>query len=150
MILDHLSHAAAYHPLNPRLAKGFEFLRGTDFTKDFPKERRAIDGEDVYAMFVDMRTSPLTDQKWEAHRKYADVHYIVSGEERIAVQPIESLKEVEAYNDEKDYLLLRGPGGHVDLRQGMFALLAPHDAHIPGLAISTSVPIRKVVLKVRW
>ena len=52
------------------------------------------------------------------------------------------------YDAEKDFYKLEGSGDFITLRPGMFAILKPQDAHMPGMAISNPVSVKKIVIKV--
>ena len=85
---------------------------------------------------------------WEAHRQYIDIQYIIKGTELIGYSNIDYLKSGE-YDDAKDLLVLYGDGVFLEVRAGTFVILMPQDAHMPGIAVSTSQSVGKIVLKVR-
>jgi YhcH/YjgK/YiaL family protein len=89
--------------------------------------------------------------KFECHRKYIDVQYIVSGEETIGWAPIELMSVTEAYDLEKDICFGIVPAGKwtpVFLEAGQLAVLYPEDGHAPRLAAGASSPVMKIVVKV--
>ncbi len=145
MILDRLANADLYAPIGRRIAHGLDYLRQTNFDEMEPG-RYEIDGAAVYAVVSAYSTRDVAAGRWEAHRRYIDLQYIVRGTERIGFAPIERLK-AEPYDDEKDLLWLSGAGEFVTLEAGDFMILWPHDAHMPGIATGAPAPIRKVVVK---
>jgi biofilm protein TabA len=52
------------------------------------------------------------------------------------------------YDEGKDFLKLSGDGGFCRMTGGMFMVLYPQDAHMPGIAIDGPVPVKKIVMKV--
>ena len=148
MILDQLDHAALYAGVNDRLATAFQYLAAHDFTQIEPG-RYELDGERVYAMVQQYDTKPSNQGKWEAHRQYIDVQYVAAGTERMGYAPLESLS-AGPYHEDGDYLLLEGEGIFLPMPAGTFVVLAPQDAHMPGVAsVSGPSPVRKVVVKVQ-
>lgn len=49
--------------------------------KEMPLGRTEIDGSDIYVNVSEYETHELDSSLWEAHRKYADIHYIINGSE---------------------------------------------------------------------
>ena len=48
----------------------------------------------------------------------------------------------------KDFIKLEGEGEFLRLDAGTFVILAPQDAHMPGMAVDEPAPVKKVVVKV--
>jgi len=156
VIIDHIRNAAWYSGLDERIGKALVYLRDTDWSG---KEtgRYPIDGDDVYALVQQFTLLPQSQGKWEAHRKYIDVHYVVEGKERVAYAPVGSLEVYRTYDEAADYMLLRGGGSTnvttgentIVVRPGTFLIFRPEDAHMIGIAVDTPKPVTKVVVKVR-
>lgn len=147
MIIDHISKSELYIKLGSRIAKAFKYLAETDFSKLEPGKYE-IGENNVYAIVQQYETKPVESGKWEAHRKYIDIQYIVCGEEQIGYAHIDDLKVSEAYNEEKDFLFLEGSGSMLHCKPGTFILFAPQDAHMPCLAVGKPAPVKKVVMKI--
>jgi YhcH/YjgK/YiaL family protein len=146
MILDLLSNAGIYASLNPRIARGFEFLATSD-PGSLPTGRHEIDGDRVFALVSDYEPKPLSMGKWEAHRRYLDLQYVAKGVERFGVVPAGRLSAGE-YIPEKDITWLTGSGDYVTLSAGQFVIVWPGDAHMPGLDAGVPGTVRKIVVKV--
>ena len=148
MIYDTLKHRDRYAALSPALARGLKFLAETDFTGMAPG-RVEIDGETVYALIQEYGTKPVNDTP-EAHRKYADVQYLIEGEELIGVAPLEDMTEEVEAHPERDIWFYRGPTDQIRIGNGRFAVFFPEDAHAPCIAADQAPrPCRKCVVKVR-
>lgn len=150
MILDHLDHAVLYRHLPPRFVRGLDWLRA--FDPRTPVGRHEIDGDNLYAMVQAYDTKPAGEKKFETHRAYADVQYVVSGRERIGFAPLDEIKEtVQPYDAQTDCALHADPQHSSDLflGPGMFAIFWPTDGHKPGCACAAPARVVKVVLKVR-
>jgi len=153
MIIDRIENAPLYVGLGKRIATALDYLGKTDFSR-VPPGRCEIDGANLYALVQEYPTKPRETARWEAHRRYIDVQYLVSGVERIGYSPISSLQVIEAYDENKDALFLAGEGDFLLMRPGMFMVLWPEDAHMPGIAVAAPAtagkptPAKKVVVKV--
>jgi biofilm protein TabA len=101
----------------------------------------------MYALVQEYNTKLKEEGKWEAHRRYIDLQYVVKGMEGIGYGNIHHLKQGE-YDTAKDFLPLQGEGDLITLRSGSFVLLFPEDAHMPGMAIGSPAPVKKIVLKI--
>ncbi len=148
MILDELKNAKLYAAASPGLAKAFKFLAAADLNA-LPNGRHEIEGDSLYASVMTYDTKPLDKAVWEAHRRYMDVQYIITGQERMGYAPLGALTPRGDYNSEKDCILLDGAGSHFTVTQGMFAVFGPLDAHMPGVALAAPAPVKKIVVKVK-
>jgi YhcH/YjgK/YiaL family protein len=148
MILDSLKNSGIYSGLDDRLAMAFDFLAETDFAL-FPDGKVELKGDEVFAIVQSYDSRLLEESKWEAHRKYIDVQFIVDGAELIGVAKTDSLTPTTEYDNDGDCVLLEGTGDMMTPSAGDFAVLYPWDAHMPGVAIDAPSPIRKVVVKIK-
>jgi biofilm protein TabA len=147
MILDQIEHIKSYAALHPRIEMGLRFLTNFDAEKFIPG-RKEIDGTALFVLFQEYRSKPLSEGKWESHRRYADIQFIHTGEERMGYAPRASLLESRAYDSRDDCALHEGGGLHFHLREGWFAIFFPHDAHMPGIAVDQPALVRKILLKI--
>ena len=152
MLIDHLQYASKYYGSSPNVAKALQWLeQHRHELTNMENGQYEIDGENVYAIVNSYSTKPTTECGWEAHKIYCDIHYSVTGSERIAYAPLHVMTESQAYNIEKDYSLYSGTGDWISVRQGMFCLLLPHDVHAPGaFANGQSEFLKKVVIKLKY
>ncbi len=147
MIFDRLEYAKLYHGLSPGIARGFDYLRTTDL-RQLPPGRVEIDGESMFAMVVDEPTRIRSDCKWESHRRYHDIQYVVDGEEVMGFASLDQMRVVEPFKESLDYAFYEGDGQYITVRPGFFALFAPQDVHRPSMAVTTPMRVRKVVIKI--
>ncbi|MBQ6364808.1 MAG: YhcH/YjgK/YiaL family protein [Oscillospiraceae bacterium] len=146
MIYDKLSHLETYASVSERLTKGLRFLRDTDFSS-IPDGKYEIDGKDLFYMLQSYTTREANDTP-EAHRKYIDIQYLLSGEEAIGVGAVSDMTEEVSAKPDGDVWFYHGPLSQIKLGSGSFAVLFPQDAHAPGIAVGAPAPVRKVVVKV--
>ena len=149
MIVDTLANAHLYHGVHPRLAAAFDYLRAFDAATADGKV--PVDEDRVYAQVQSYATKPAAEKKWESHRRYADIQFIVAGRERITHAHVSRLDGATPYNDAKDVINYTGAAGGAStlvLEAGQWAIFLPDDGHQPGVAIEGSEDVRKVVMKV--
>jgi YhcH/YjgK/YiaL family protein len=147
MIFDNLKNARLYFSLGEGIQKGLQYLASTDFTGLEPG-RYDIDGERVYAMVQTYNTKPSSAGKWEAHKKYSDIQYIVSGREKMGFTSSDKVINLEEYDEERDYAIYKGEGNFLIADEGQFAIFFPTDIHMPSLALNIPKEVKKVVVKV--
>jgi biofilm protein TabA len=149
MILDALPLWHRYHPLHAELARAFAFLEQVG--PDLAVGRHEIAGDAVYAIAQRYQTRPVAGMQVEAHRRYIDVQYLVSGGELIYWAPLhECTHTTQPYDAVKDLALFTLPAAAVPatLRAGQFMILFPDDAHAPCCCIDSPAEVVKVVVKV--
>lgn len=88
--------------------------------------------------------------KYEAHKKYIDVHYIVKGVEGIATADVNNLHKDTTFDETKDIGFYTGKEeGRYCLKKGDFMVCYPSDAHKVGIAMKEPQEIEKIVVKIR-
>ena len=150
MILDRIENKWIYFNEESRPYEGFRFITEV-FNQNTPDGKYEIKGDDIYAMVKSYTTDSPENKKLESHRRYVDIQYIVSGLEVIGWLPIEGLKVMTPYSEEKDVVFYHNSEGmsRLVLTPGMFAVFYPHDAHRPGCFLDKPGQVRKIVVKVK-
>ena len=112
MIFDTLDRASQYAGLGEHMDTAFEYLRTADL--DALQTGRVDLNNDLYVMVQRFTTRLPETGVWETHRKYIDIHYIVSGQERIGFA---NLTETQPFAVEVRRSLERAvqEAGNVDL-----------------------------------
>ena len=146
MIVDHISKAERYSVLGPLFKQAFDFLRTSDLNS-LETGRYELAGDKLFAMVQSYDSKPQSHGFWEAHRRYIDLQFIVKGQERIGYAPLYRM-QFESHDDNRDLSVLKGEGDFVTMTDGCFMLLWPEDAHMPGLEVDFSAPVRKIVIKI--
>lgn len=151
MILDTLDRHARYSAWMPWLAPAFEFLQRTAGPSLAPG-RYEIDGERMFAIAAQYQTRGYDEAEPEAHRKYLDVQYLVSGRETIYWTPLGEAGAVsQPYDAERDLVFFarNDRARPFELAAGHFAIFFPDDAHQPNSHVGAPAAVHKVVVKVR-
>lgn len=137
MIFDHVDNFEQYLDLNPHFQKALDFLR-----KDLSSlGKHEIDGENVFAFVIESDSSQ--NNRFEAHRKYIDIHFTLEGVDKIAWRSMDVRGE---YSEEEDVVLFSAdPQSVIEVSARHFCICFPGDAHIP---LYQTDKVKKVVIKV--
>jgi biofilm protein TabA len=83
--------ARQYHANKARWDKAFAFLNDQKIDTLKPG-KYLIDGDNVFAMITEGPTKPIDSVRWESHRNYIDLHYVIRGKEQIGVAQLSGSK----------------------------------------------------------
>ena len=151
MIIDTLKNCEIYYGVHPLFEKAFDFIKKACAEK-LPVGKYEIDGKNLYAMVQEYDSKSPEDAKFEAHRNYIDIQYIISGTENMQAFDISDATANIEYNSENDVIFFENSD---KVTTGLFtdegfAIFFAHDVHRPGMATQKgSEPIRKIVVKVK-
>lgn len=147
MIIDNIKYADKYFGIDKRFKEIFAVL--ASLNKDTPLGWREYDGFRIGISECETfdKDSDGNDRPFEAHKKFADIHFVISGDEGIGYADVDTLEPVTEYNDEQDYLLLSGEVNHLHLNPGDFCIVFPEDAHIPQMTAGADRHLKKAVVK---
>jgi biofilm protein TabA len=143
--------AVSYFKHKERWTKAFKFLTSNDLTK-LELKRYDIDGDNLFATVSEYQSKNEESAKFEAHRKYIDIQYVITGKEIMNIAHIKTVSEVlNQYDATKDieFVTISNIVNYKASPFGYF-IFFPSDAHRPGLKDGVSAPVRKIVIKVRW
>jgi biofilm protein TabA len=145
MILDCLDNWKRYVDAHPLFAKAFEFLLRKDLAA-LPPGRHEIDGDRLYAVVVKADGAGRAKAALEAHRKYIDIQFLLSGADEMGWRPLAECKGSKGFDAAKDLEFFTDPAAAwCAVRPGDLAVFFPSDAHAPG---GGTGPVHKVVVKV--
>jgi len=146
MILDRLEQADRYACVHPLFGAAFDFLRQPGLGEQ-AEGRREIQGQGLYAVISRSSARPRDKARLEAHRRYIDIQFVVSGTEEMGWKSRSlCLRPEGAYDPEKDVeFYAEAPETWVAVGPGAFAVFFPEDAHAPLIGCGE---LRKVVVKV--
>ena len=150
MIIDHIKNAENYYNMGDKLASALRWLKDNDATA-MDTGKYPIQGEQIYAMVQRYKPRDRSKRQWEAHQEFFDVQYVASGIEDFGYCHIDKLKVATPYDAKIDAVMLDGEGNFMSATSGPFLILAPQDAHMPGiepLIGKTCDEVVKVVIKV--
>lgn len=146
MIYDRLSNVRKYLGINENLDLALNYI--AEHFMDMPEEIE-LKGQDVRAFFNAYRTVPETECFFEAHKKFADIQIMRSGQERIAVSSVDALTVTKSL-PENDFQALEGPEElSVILKPDSFLVVFPGDAHKLKIMVGKPEDVTKTVFKVK-
>lgn len=105
----------------------------------------------IYANIDEYITKNHENCDLEAHKKYADIQLLLSGNERIDFTNIDMLEVKTPYDASRDVMFFNLPDkvNTLYLKPGNFALFYPEDAHRPQMNSSkVACKVKKVVVKI--
>ena len=144
MIFAKLTDAADYRGIHPRLDRVIDCLN-KEFLNKVGTQTQKLEGDLLYVTRFDYETIPLEEAFFEAHKKYLDVHLMVSGAERVDISHPDVLTlfdhkdDFYAYQGEAEQTLLLTPGS--------FLVVFPGDAHRIKVQVEGPENVSKVVFK---
>ena len=126
MIADNIKNANLY-PVSERIKKALDFLKGLE-GKNPAECGFGAAGDEIYALY-----STYENEKnppvFEAHKKYIDVQYIVSGKETFGWKTLDTFPD-GIYNPDKDCALFsENDFGTFTLGAGDFVVFFPVNAN---------------------
>ena len=102
----------------------------------------------LFALVSDYEPKPLSEGRWEAHRRYLDLQYVVVGRRAHGRRADRPPRGRRVRRGSRHRSGSTGAGDFLTLGAGQFMILWPGDAHMPGLDAGVPGPVRKVVVKI--
>lgn len=130
--------------------KVFQFLADKRKLDSLPPGKYPIDGNNAYASITYGPSKTFEKSRWESHRKYIDLQYVIKGEEKIGVAPVAGAKVTDPYNEAKDVAHYDSPGTYYIATPKTFFLFFPTEAHRPNILVKGYDKVKKLVIKIRY
>jgi YhcH/YjgK/YiaL family protein len=126
--------------------KAFKFLSRRDLAS-LSDGIYEIEGRNVYAVMAHCQGKGRSKAKLEAHRKYIDIQYVISGSELIGIKnTVACVDKAVDYDLSKDIIFFSDKADkYIELNPGELVILFPEDAHAP---LAGKTPLHKAVIKV--
>lgn len=154
MIIQNLQDKNHWQQIQPQLKKALIWLQNTDLAS-LPTGRAEIDGDDMFAVVQRYDTADAENVQFESHSVYADVQYLVSGQETILICHSSQIGPISIpYDVPGDIVFYEDPAVQptaLCLSAGEYAAFFPEDIHktrcnaVPG----QSRAICKVIVKIK-
>ncbi|NCE64198.1 DUF386 domain-containing protein [Pseudoflavonifractor sp. 524-17] len=149
MVFDRIENAPLYYGLGPRFQKALEWMAQADPTQMKPGEKVVIDGNNVFATLFKVDTLPRAESQLEGHRNYADIQYVLNGQECVGYALEGTVPVTVPFDPEKDIGFWNGDWDTITVRAGNFYIVWPQDLHAPRVASGTPEPVTRLVVKVK-
>ncbi|MBN2009081.1 YhcH/YjgK/YiaL family protein [candidate division KSB1 bacterium] len=146
VIVDSLEHASRYYNLHTDFEQAFAFLYRSDLA-ELADGRYEIDGTKVYCIISYGPGRTREKARLEAHQKYIDIQYVISGIDDMGWIPVAECKQPDGeYNAEKDIIFYKDvPRIWATVMPGNFAIFFPEDGHAP---LGGTGELHKAIVKV--
>ncbi len=151
MILDSLKNADRYKTIHPLFEKAFSYLQDVD-VKTLKEGRNEIQGDDIFALYQKYETQDDKDKYGEAHKKFIDIQYIISGKEEMGFTNSSELQIRTPYNPDRDLVFYeKTEQTNLIVGEGEFALFFAEEYHNPCLHHGKEGDrnIEKIVIKIK-
>lgn len=148
MILDKIENIGLYQGIHSGINTALKYIRETNFA-ELPVGKHEIEGDALFAIYKEYKTTPIDDKLLESHLKYIDVQYVIEGVEEMGVTMLYNQEPKKAYDEEQDYMLFNESYDIITVNAGMFAIFFPDDIHMPEITTSEPLNVKKVVVKVK-
>jgi biofilm protein TabA len=148
MIVDKIKNLEVYKGVSIDIYAGLKYL---DSATPNIKIGKYIINERVKAIVSEYETIENFERGYEAHKKVIDIQYPIIGLERVKWSPIDEMNINIPYDINKDRTFYKDPssqGTHVDIGNGIFAIMFPYDGHSPQHYIKSPELIKKITVKV--
>jgi YhcH/YjgK/YiaL family protein len=148
MIVDQLKNLEIYRGICTDIYAGLQFL--VQASPDITIGTYPVN-EHVKAIVSEYETIACFERGYEAHKHVIDIQYPIIGLERVKWSPIEGMEINIPYEEENDRTFYKKPsvqGTHVDIGNGIFAIMFPEDGHSPQHFVEKPELIKKITVKV--
>jgi YhcH/YjgK/YiaL family protein len=147
MLIDRLENAGTWALADEALAFALRWLQSPESAQLAPGTYE-LRGRDLFAIVAEYETRHPEACRLETHRRYIDVQYVARGRELMGYAPVAALEPDGPYDEARDVQFHQGYADFVLLREGMFAVMLPEDAHMPGVAAAGDQGrVKKIVVK---
>ncbi|MDO5670094.1 MAG: YhcH/YjgK/YiaL family protein [Corynebacterium sp.] len=149
MIIDTLDQRHKYAH-DPVLSAALTALAAFDATTPVGTRVDLDDEQGHITVAAFESQDPASKTQYEAHRRYADVHVVLAGEERIDVASLTALTKATPFDEAADIGFHEGPATvSITLKPSWFVVCYPTDAHRPGVWATGPGTVLKAVGKLR-
>lgn len=148
MIFDRLENRETYRAM-PEVYRALTLL--AELSKECPPGGYAESDGSLRINKLAITTKPEAECRYEAHRKYLDIHCTLTGAEVIFVQEVSLLQPLSPFDTEKDIGFYAGePQAKCVLSPGCFLLCFPQDAHKVCISDGKTAAAQKLIAKLRF
>lgn len=144
MIFDRIENLSLYSFSNEYLNEAINHILTNPL--DEPYSGGAIQKNNIQ-----FTTSDVKEKRFEAHKKFIDIHIVLEGKEYVECANVGLLTNLTVYDEEHDILFgdmnsTAKLSGY--LEKGGVLITFPEDAHLVGAHLDSEQVVNKVVFKV--
>ena len=149
MIMDKIDHLKRYAV--PKTDAILKFIAEHDCA-GLPDGEIEIEGRQLFVRVMSYKAKPAAENRFETHRIYADLQFVVNGAEIMQTARMNELTPLTDYDDKGDYQFYKITVPTTDLivHAGEFAVFYPNQAHRPSCACEAYKGlVKKLVFKIK-
>ncbi|MBF0503899.1 MAG: YhcH/YjgK/YiaL family protein [Candidatus Omnitrophica bacterium] len=150
MIIDSIDHLERYAV--PNSGEILKFIAEHDCA-NLPDGEIEIQGRQLFVRIMTYTPKPPLENRFEIHRIYADVQYVVSGTELMQTAHMNDLIPLTDYDQKGDYCFYKSSDDTMTdliVKEGEFAVFYPPEPHRPScLYDKYKGQVKKLVFKVK-
>ena len=139
------SFYVAYHRNENNWDAAFAFLKNVNLD-ELALGKYPIIGDQVFATVSEAPSHNKEDVKWESHKHYVDLQYIIKGKELIGVADTSKATITKPYSP--DIINYTADGNYYIASPGEFFLFFPNNAHRPTIKVDGYDVVKKIVIKI--
>lgn len=147
MIIDNMAESEKYYSVNTRFKDAFAFIEKA-VKENLSAGKYVIEGDNLFASVQEYETKPEEKSRFEAHRRYIDIQYIVSGEEIMEAMKLDKAVPATEYREDVQFFEKSEALASGVVSQGEYAIFFPSDVHRSGILSKNAAPVKKIVVKV--
>ena len=134
--------------LQNRIEKALEFFKKNDLVK--LELGKHVINDWLYINVQEYETKARNQCRFESHRKYVDIQYMINGIEAIDTADIDKLEIETDYDSDKDVMFWKSKDNQMRsvITKGSYVILYPQNAHMPCIAVGSPICVKKAVAKV--
>ncbi|NOU96753.1 DUF386 family protein [Paenibacillus sp. LMG 31456] len=136
--------------LSPKLVGVLDYLRSLSF-EQMDDGVYPVGEAGIYLIVKTAETFPFEEMRPEHHERFIDIHYMISGAEKIGfARTNESNKSVEVTPPVEDHMFFDSVEQEIELilYPGQYAVFMPSDLHRPWCSAHGTRSVRKALLKI--
>ena len=150
MIIDFINNWNCYSKGNREVwREAFDFIASVNIYTE--EKKYFLRGDEMFAMVQGYETKPILEGDIEIHRRYADIHSLILGNESVYYSPIKLLEQKQDFTPTSDdvlYSFQQDQSIPFHLSPGIFALFFPEEGHMPAINNGRPEKVKKVLIKI--
>jgi YhcH/YjgK/YiaL family protein len=148
MIIDVIDNIDLYKAFDKDIYEALAFVKNAKPTLALGEYTV---NDNVKAIVSEYMTVDEFERGYEAHRYVIDIQYPLIGLEKVKWSPINDMDVNIPYESAKDRTFYKNPhiqSTHIDIGNGVFAIMFPNDGHSPQHFVDKKELIKKLTMKI--
>jgi len=152
MIRDNIKNVDTYKNISPLFSIAVKVMKEIWAGDKAPCDTTVVkEGELTYRVLLNENRKNPVGARFEAHRRFIDVHFLLEGSEAAHIADPADLKETVPYDEGRDIAFYEGDKAlTMSLVPGDFYVTFPWDAHAPDLDTGKDTYLKKAVIKILY